>query len=639
MQLSCWKMASKLTNGLSDPVIKEGVLSKRAVIKRKTLCVQNYKNRLFKLTKSSLSYYEGDLQNSGKIKGKIPLDLMKVVMEVEDKKLEEKDNVFQIVYSEKQDYCTLYIVASSNAERYAWLDAIRTGALKANAQFFNKYHPGVWTKKLSYYNCCDQSNRNAIGCKLTDTLPSSNSLVPPPTPPPRPNDRIYIAVYDYQPTDDWGLELIAGEQYIILEDSAENWWFAKNREGKEGYIPSNYIKKNCGLEVFEWYYKDCSRERSKSLLTAAGKEGCFLVRESISSPGEYSLSIFTTENGGNVRHYQIKRNEIGQYYISINYPHNSIQELVHYHKYNAGGIYTRLRDPPPRGDAPSTAGFSRSKWDLDPSLLTRGRELGRGCFGVVYEGIYKNGNIAMPVAIKEMTVKPSSDEVFQEFKTMTQLSHPNLVQLYGVILNQEPQMIITELLKHGALNGYLQRHRQKLFYNQSKLLDFGLQVCCGMEYLDRKSIIHRDLAARNCLVGNEGVVKVGDFGLARIVLEDDDYQMSEGTKFPFKWAPPEVLYHRRFSSKSDVWAFGILLWEIYSCGEMPYSGMTNPEVLKYVAEEGKRLEMPRAAPVPVFEVMKRCWATNAYDRPTFTQLRSNLESLNARGDYIPTVLP
>ncbi|KAH9488451.1 hypothetical protein Btru_062773, partial [Bulinus truncatus] len=366
------------------PVIKEGVLCKKSVIKRKILHAQNYKNRLFKLTDVCLAYFEGDLQNPGRLKGEVLLKSMTVVMEVEDKKLEEKENVFQIVYSEREDFCTLYIIANSNSERQAWLEAIRTVALNAGAQFFSKYHPGVWSKRRPYYNCCDQSNRNAIGCKPCDPFPSHESPVPP-VPPPRlnesPGDKVYIAVYDYQPTDDWGLELISGEQYFVKDQSAENWWMAVNKQGQGGYIPANYVKKNCGLEVFEWYYKECSRERSKVLLTNAGKEGCFLVRESISCPGEYSLSIFTTENGGNVRHYQIKRNELGQYYISINHPHASIQELIHYHKHNAGGIHTRLRDPPPRGDAPSTAGFSRSKWDLDPRLLMKGRELGRGCFG------------------------------------------------------------------------------------------------------------------------------------------------------------------------------------------------------------------------------------------------------------------
>ncbi|GFS10644.1 tyrosine-protein kinase [Elysia marginata] len=157
-----------------------------------------------------------------------------------------------------------------------------------------------------------------------------------------------------------------------------------------------------------------------------------------------------------------------------------------------------------------------------------------------------------------------------------------------------------------------------------------------MEYLDRKNIIHRDLAARNCLVGSDIVIKIGDFGLSRMVLDDNIYQMSEGTKFPFKWAPPEVLYHRKFSDKSDVWAYGILLWEIYSLGEMPYSGMKNPEVLKYVAEQGKRLAKPRKASLPIYQLMMMCWDKEAAARPTFTFLRQQLEPMRSRNDYIST---
>ncbi|RUS82632.1 hypothetical protein EGW08_009625, partial [Elysia chlorotica] len=190
----------------------------------------------------------------------------------------------------------------------------------------------------------------------------------------------------------------------------------------------------------------------------------------------------------------------------------------------------------------------------------------------------------------------------------------------------------------GDLAKYLRDNRESLYYNENRLLDFGIQVCRGMEYLDRKSIIHRDLAARNCLVGSDIVIKIGDFGLSRMVLEDNIYQMSEGTKFPFKWAPPEVLYHRKFSSKSDVWAYGILLWEIYSLGEAPYSGMKNPEVLKYVAEQGKRLSKPRKASLPIYQLMLKCWDQEASARPTFTYLRQCLEPMRSRNDYISTEL-
>ncbi|GFN97950.1 tyrosine-protein kinase [Plakobranchus ocellatus] len=631
--------AKDSSNGYG-PILKCGMLMKRSVIKRKAFQTQNYKRRLFELTENSLAYFDGDIHSKGKQKGVISLKCMKVVAEVDDRSLEDKCNVFQIVYAEKDDFCTLYIVADSIRDRQTWIDAIRAAALKVETKFFEKYHPGVWTKKRPFFDCCHQSDRNAIGCKH-DALSLPDLDLRAPEPPPRPERapaKAYIAMYDYEPTDESGLELIEGEQYTILDDSAEHWWFAENRQGEKGFIPSNYIKKNFGLEVFEWYYKDCSREYSKTLLMNSKQDGCFLIRDSTSFPGEYTLSLYTTEQGGNVRHYQIKRDESGLFYISKDYPHSSIPDLIHYHKHNPGGLYTRLRNPPPRGNKPQTAGFAHGKWSLDPKLLTIGKELGRGNFGVVHEGLYRNGPTQLPVAIKKMTVKPSSDEVLQEYKTMTFLAHPNLVQLYGIILdeNQSPQMIITELLHNGDLNKYLQTNRQILFYNPNKLLDFGIQVCRGMEYLDKRNIIHRDLAARNCLVGSDTVIKIGDFGLARTVLEDDTYQMSEGTKFPFKWAPPEVLYHRRFSSKSDVWAYGILLWEIYSLGEMPYSGMKNPEVLKYVAEQGKRLNKPRLANNYHYEIMKRCWNADPLARPTFSTLRTNLESLTSRSDYIFT---
>ncbi|XP_035828956.1 tyrosine-protein kinase TXK isoform X2 [Aplysia californica] len=632
------KERSKLMRNGSDGFpIKTGVLLKNAIIKRRNFHTENYKYRLFELTEQMLTYYEGDLKSRGKKKGAIPVSSMKVVKEVEDRSLDEKDNVFQIVFQEgKNDFSTLYVIASCDPERAAWLEVIRACALRNHAQFHSKYHPGVWTKKVPYYNCCHQSDRNAVGCKCDDIL---RRPVAPPPPPPRPDtskQRIYVAMYDYTPSDERGLELVQGEKVTVIDDSAEHWWKVENCNGQRGYIPSNFIKPNIGLDVFAWYYKDCSRKESERILKYTGKEGCFMVRDSESSPGEYSLAIYTSEKGGNVRQYRINRNELGQYYISTQHPHNSIQDLIYYHKHNPGGIYTRLREPPGHGNKPATAGIFFDLWQLDPRKLTKGPELGRGCFGVVYKGEYREGPSPIPVAIKEIEVQPSSDEVEQEIKTMTQLKHTNLVQLYGVVLvDKGKQLIITELLDHGALNMYLREHRPELLNNQNQLLDFSLMVCRAMEYLDQKKFIHRDLAARNCLVSRDLIVKVGDFGLARMVLSDDNYQMSTGTKFPIKWAPPEVLHHRTFSSKSDVWAYGILLWEIYSFGEMPYSGMKNPEVAKYVGEERKRLDKPRHTPKPLYDLMMDCWAEIPCERPSFTSIKRRLESLNAKGDYIP----
>ncbi|GFY64018.1 tyrosine-protein kinase Btk29A [Trichonephila inaurata madagascariensis] len=135
------------------------------------------------------------------------------------------------------------------------------------------------------------------------------------------------------------------------------------------------------------------------------------------------------------------------------------------------------------------------------------------------------------------------------------LQHPHLVQLYGVCTKHRLICIVTEYMKHGSLLKYLRENERRLSPKTSVLLDMSVQVCSGMEYLEQHNYIHRDLAARNCLVGEGVIVKVADFGLARYVI-DDEYTSSGGAKFPIKWAPPEVLGYTRFSSKSDVWAYG-----------------------------------------------------------------------------------
>lgn len=144
-----------------------------------------------------------------------------------------------------------------------------------------------------------------------------------------------------------------------------------------------------------------------------------------------------------------------------------------------------------------------------------------------------------------------------------------------------------------------------------------------MAYLEKHNYIHRDLAARNCLVGEQNVVKVADFGLARYVI-DDQYTSNGGAKFPIKWSPPEVLNFTRFSSKSDVWAYGVMCWEVFTCGEMPYGRAKNPEVVERV-QRGQILPMPPNCPGPVYEeVMRVCWATLPEDRPSFRVIKEKL---------------
>jgi len=297
----------------------------------------------------------------------------------------------------------------------------------------------------------------------------------------------------------------------------------------------------------------------------------------------------------------------------------TIPELIEYHSYNAGGLACRLKCPPGRSKPP-TAGLSHGKWEIDPTELTLLEELGSGQFGVVKRGKWK-GTIDVAVKMmKENTM--SEDDFIEEAKVMTKLQHTNLVQLYGVCSKNRPIFIITEYMKHGSLLQYLRKHKPILLSDMGSLLDMAIQVARGMAYLERHNYIHRDLAARNCLVGSENIVKVADFGLARYVI-DDQYTSNGGAKFPIKWSPPEVLNYTRFSSKSDVWAFGVLCWEVFTCGEMPYGRSKNPEVVERV-QKGQVLSRPQNCPHPIYDVMRVCWASNPDDRPPFRQMKEEL---------------
>ncbi|XP_043249687.1 tyrosine-protein kinase Btk29A isoform X3 [Colletes latitarsis] len=437
--------------------------------------------------------------------------------------------------------------------------------------------------------------------------------------------KVVVALYPFRAIEGGDLSLEKGAEYEVLDDSQEHWWKVKDEHGSIGYIPSNYVKEKelLGLQKYEWYVGDMSRQRAESLLKQEDKEGCFVVRNS-STKGLYTLSLYTKVPHPHVKHYHIKQNTRGEFYLSEKHCCGSIPDLVNYHRHNSGGLASRLKTSPCDRPVPPTAGLSHDKWEIDPAELHLLEELGSGQFGVVRRGKWRG---SIDVAVKMMKGGTmSEDDFIEEAKVMTKLQHQNLVQLYGVCSKDRPIYIVTEYMRHGSLLNYLRRHEGTLGANVGLLLDMCIQVCKGMAYLERHNYIHRDLAARNCLVGSENVVKVADFGLARYVL-DDQYTSSGGTKFPIKWAPPEVLNYTRFSSKSDVWAYGVLMWEVFTCGKMPYGRLKNTEVVERV-QRGIILERPKACFKEVYEVMRKCWAHCPEVRPSFRVLKEQLISVS-----------
>ncbi|KRY72990.1 Protein roller-3 [Trichinella pseudospiralis] len=281
------------------------------------------------------------------------------------------------------------------------------------------------------------------------------------------------------------------------------------------------------------------------------------------------------------------------------------------------------------------------------SCISIVRELGRGAFGEVYEGLAYNlpkfGPKSLPVAVK--TLRPGSTyaekvRFIKEAILMSHFDHPNIVALRGVCFETEPHWIILELMEAGDLLKYLRSVRatnsMPSQVSLKDLLCIAIDVARGCTYLEEIHHVHRDLAARNCLITSRNptmrVVKIGDFGMTRDVYEEDYYRVEGHGLLPVRWMAPESMIDGVFTTKTDVWSFAVLLWEVMTLGKQPYSGRSNWDVLNYV-RIGGRLEKPPSCPIEMFEIMLACWAFEAKDRPAFSALLYRLMSLSDLPEY------
>ncbi|XP_053555272.1 tyrosine-protein kinase HCK [Bombina bombina] len=438
---------------------------------------------------------------------------------------------------------------------------------------------------------------------------------------PAENGVLLLALYDYEGVHPGDLTFNKGDHLQLIEDSGE-WWRAQLvKNGEEGFIPSNYVGQLDSLESEEWYFKGTSRkEAERQLLSGENKLGAFMIRDSETMKGSYSLSVKVSSNqsGDTVKHYKIRTIDDGGFYISPRITFSSLKELVVHYQRQTDGLCQCLTIPcqAARPDKP----WEKDAWEIARESLTLERKLGAGQFGDVWLATY-NGHTQ--VAVK--TMKPgtmSTGAFLEEANLMKSLQHPRLVRLHAVVTEDEPIYIITEYMEKGSLLDFLKSqegNKQPL----PRLIDFSAQIAEGMWFIERKNYIHRDLRAANCLVSASLACKIADFGLAR-VIEDSEYTAREGTKFPIKWTAPEATNYGSFTIKSDVWSFGILLMEIITYGRTPYPGMTTMEVISAL-DRGYRMPCPQQCPQELYEIMLQTWQQEPEQRPTFEYIQSILE--------------
>jgi fyn-related kinase len=358
------------------------------------------------------------------------------------------------------------------------------------------------------------------------------------------------------------------------------------------------------------------------------KDGAFIIRASdTGGPNQLSLSV---KHDKEVKHYRIVQFETGGFYINKKTVFSTIHDLVLHYSTSPDGLCINLREPCKSRPAPTTIGLSHDthdKWEIDRSRIKLNGELGRGQFGQVYEGLFLHptNNGSTRVAIKTLRKGSMDPEDFlREAQIMKKMNHKNLVQLFAVCTREEPVYIITELMSKGAMIDYLKTEEGKKL-GLPEIIEMATQIASGMAYLEHERYVHRDLAARNILVGDHNVCKIADFGLARFIKETE-YEAKAGARFPIKWTAPEAANYSKFTIKSDVWSFGIVLFEIVTKGGTPYPEMSNAEVLSCV-DKGYRMPQPPNCEPKYYSIMVKCWNKNPNNRPTFESLEHEL------GDY------
>ncbi|XP_049693183.1 tyrosine-protein kinase Fer isoform X2 [Helicoverpa armigera] len=362
----------------------------------------------------------------------------------------------------------------------------------------------------------------------------------------------------------------------------------------------------------EWFHGVLPREEVVRLLRA---DGDYLVRETTRN---HARQLVLSVCWGQHKHFIVQTTPEGHYrFEGAAFP--SVAELIAWQR--TSGVPVTARS-----GALLRRAVPRENWELNNDDVQLLDKIGRGNFGDVYKARLKSTNQEVAVKTCRVALPDEQKRTFlQEGRILKQYQHPNIVRLIGIAVQKQPIMIVMELVPGGSLLTFLRTRAASL--SSRSLLAMCRDAAGGMRYLESKNCIHRDLAARNCLVGDDNIVKISDFGMSR---EEEEYIVSGGMKqIPIKWTAPEALNFGKYTSLCDVWSYGVLMWEIFSKGDTPYAGMSNSRAREKI-DTGYRMPAPDGCSEDVYALMLRCWEYEAEKRPHFHQIYTIIDNIYNR---------